>query len=160
MPVMVEHTPNEYDRESFWGPSVPAYRGPKYADDHINLKELKSDTSGEVFAVIKTSRGDAAPNNPNDPQIVVLTLQGNALWSPSAVFGTVQENHTRPILMIDEQNHELTSSPRPIVVSVPRQLCIKRVAWIRRRFQPARARHLFSWPRIQTSIMRPRPSRM
>jgi hypothetical protein len=100
-------THRDGDPDDVWGPSIPAYRGPKYADDHINLKELKSDSSGEVFAVIKTSRGDVSPNNANDPQIVVLALQGNALWGPAAVFGTVQENHTRPILMIDEQNREV-----------------------------------------------------
>ncbi|TMQ73690.1 MAG: hypothetical protein E6K81_03405, partial [Candidatus Eisenbacteria bacterium] len=64
------------------------------ADDHINLK-MSCDGSGAVYAVTKTGLTHAT-----DPLVLVLRRQAGGAWSRH-VFGTVAENHTRPILCID-----------------------------------------------------------
>ena len=92
--------------DSAWQQSRTAIAGPNYADDHINLKSLQS-VGGRVFAVVKTSLEDLPNANPNMPQIMVLARDpGTGDWS-SAVFGRISEDHTRPILMVDETNRVL-----------------------------------------------------
>jgi PKD repeat protein len=84
-----------------------ASTGPLMADDHVNLKSLQSDSEGRVFAAVKTSRNDASDGKPSDPLIELLTfkpLQGT--WS-AVTFGTVADSHTRPIVVIDEENQSL-----------------------------------------------------
>ncbi|MFY9914264.1 MAG: hypothetical protein WAK18_06340, partial [Nocardioidaceae bacterium] len=80
------------------------------ADDHINLKQITGDASGQIFAAVKTSKGDLATDAPTDPLVGVLvrTPQGNGpgLWS-FVEAGTVADNHTRPIIAIDSTNREL-----------------------------------------------------
>jgi trimeric autotransporter adhesin len=72
-----------------------ALQGPKLADDHINLK---TDSSGRVFAAVKTSKsGSSEPLN----MLLVRSTAGS--WS-SHVFGLKRDNHTRPIVLIDEAN--------------------------------------------------------
>jgi len=44
----------------------PALRGNGMADDHLNLKTLLSDTSGRVFAAVKTSLNDTS-SDPTQP---------------------------------------------------------------------------------------------
>ena len=86
-----------------WGSAVLAY-GPsdgesKDADDHISLKSLQSDSTGRVYAVIKTGKSAST-----DPQIVVLRRNfTNGNWA-AGTFGTVANNHTRPILVLDNAN--------------------------------------------------------
>ncbi len=80
------------------------------ADDHINLKQITGDTSGQIFAAVKTSKGDLATDAPTDPLVGVLvrTPQGSGpgLWE-FVEAGTVADNHTRPIIAIDQTNREL-----------------------------------------------------
>lgn len=84
----------------------PALQGPKYADDHLNIKSLQADPSGQVFAVVKTSRNDLSPSNPNDPLILLLVLQHDSSWSRHT-FSTVADNHTRPIVLLDPEHRKL-----------------------------------------------------
>jgi PKD repeat protein len=82
-----------------------ALQGPGLADDHINLK---TDATGRVFAAVKTSKSAAA-----DPLTMLLVRGPAGGWS-SAVFGRVQDHHTRPIVELDETNgvvHMLATSP-------------------------------------------------
>jgi hypothetical protein len=80
--------------------------GTNWADDHINIKQLSSDASGSVFAVLKTSLDDGPNPDPSAPQIMVLVLSSSGSWS-SHVFGTLEDDHTRPILLIDEEHRDL-----------------------------------------------------
>jgi hypothetical protein len=75
-----------------------ALSGPLAADDHINLKSIQG-AGGRVFAVVKTSKGDAAAPDPLDPQVVLLDRAGGT-WTPHT-FGTVADDHTRPIVLTD-----------------------------------------------------------
>jgi len=84
------------------------------ADDHINLKVMP-DEGGNVYAVTKTSLSSSS-----SPLIYLLKRDVNASWS-RYVFGTKADNHTRPLLLIDEEHRELyifamsfKSSPRRI----------------------------------------------
>jgi PKD repeat protein len=82
-----------------------ALQGPGLADDHINLK---TDGAGRVFAAVKTSKSASA-----DPLTMLLVRGPAGGWS-SAVFGRVQDHHTRPIVEIDEVNgivHMFATSP-------------------------------------------------
>jgi hypothetical protein len=95
------------DPESSWSASVKAFsEGKKSADDHINLKALESDPSGRVFAVTKTAFGDLASTPPTAPQIEVLVLGQDGAFRHYA-FSRVQDDQTRPILMIDETHRSL-----------------------------------------------------
>jgi len=100
--------------DSAWSVSRNAVPGPNYADDHISLRSLQADGSGRIFAAVKTSL-DSIPNpNPNAPLIMLLVRDpGTGDWSNN-VFGRVGDNHTRSIVMIDEQNnviHMFATSP-------------------------------------------------
>jgi flagellar hook capping protein FlgD/IPT/TIG domain-containing protein len=64
------------------------------SDDHLHLK-MACDASGAVYAATKTDLTGA-----NDPLIYVLRRLSNGTWSRH-VFGTKQDDHTRPILCID-----------------------------------------------------------
>jgi PKD repeat protein len=91
--------------DTSWSPSRTAIQGPSYADDHINLKSLQADASGRVFAAVKTSLNDLTNPNPNAPLIMLLSRDpATGDWS-SAVFGRVADDHTRPIVLLDETNH-------------------------------------------------------
>jgi len=75
-------------------------------DDHISLKSLEADSSGDVFAVVKTDQSSAL--------IVTLVCQNNlnsckdaADWDDYPVYTSSSEDPTRPILLIDEENREL-----------------------------------------------------
>ena len=71
------------------------------ADDHLNVKDLQTDGTGRIWAVIKTSLDNAGAAA---PQIVVLSRASGGGWS-RATFGTVGDCHTRPILMLDSTNN-------------------------------------------------------
>jgi hypothetical protein len=99
-------THNDGDPDSAWQGSV-AMQGNKYSDDHINLKSLQADSSGRVFAAVKTSVGDVANADSNAPLIDLLVLGTNGTWKQPVTFGRVKDDHTRPIVIIDEQNRNL-----------------------------------------------------
>ena len=84
----------------------PALQGPKYADDRINLKSLQADASGQVFAAVKTSLNDVNPPTSQQPLILLLILDGNGGWQ-RRTFGTVADFHTRPLVLIDNENRQL-----------------------------------------------------
>ncbi len=70
------------------------------ADDHINLKSLQSDSQGRVFAAVKTSLDGS-----NDPLVVLLVYNRSTNQWSHAVFGVVSDEHTRPIVLLDQTNN-------------------------------------------------------
>jgi PKD repeat protein len=78
--------------------------GPKQSDDHLNVKQLQTDDSGRVWAVIKTSLNDVAGAASSAPQILVVSRGSKGGWS-RATFGTIADCHTRPVLMLDSTNN-------------------------------------------------------
>jgi Ca2+-binding RTX toxin-like protein len=100
-------THTDGDADDVWQTSRTAIQGPNFADDHISLRSLQvDDVSGRVFAAIKTSLNDLPNPNPNAPLIFLMALGRDGNWT-NHVFGRVGDNHTRPIVMIDEEHRNL-----------------------------------------------------
>jgi PKD repeat protein len=68
------------------------------ADDLMNLKV---DSTGRIFAAVKTS----LTANP-DPLVMLLVRNLDDTWD-SHVFGVEQNSHTRPVVLLDEENDRL-----------------------------------------------------
>jgi PKD repeat protein len=97
------------DAATTWQPSRTAVQGSGSADDHLNLKSLQS-AGGRVFAAIKTSHGSSSA-----PLIMLLVRDPATTGWSSHVFGTVANNHTRPIVLLDETNgvvHMFATGPQ------------------------------------------------
>jgi PKD repeat protein len=98
---------HDADPDGVWQATRTAVQGPKWADDHINLKTLQGDAAGRVFAAVKTSLDDAPGTPASAPQILVLARDpADGDWS-SAPFGRISDCHTRPLLMLDSQRQVL-----------------------------------------------------
>ncbi len=70
------------------------------ADDHLNLK-ITSDNGGAIYVVTKTSLSNAT-----DPLILFLKRNAGGSWTRETVW-TKSEGHTRPILLIDDENKKV-----------------------------------------------------
>lgn len=84
--------------------SGPIYRQPNAADDHINIKSLQADPSGNLFAMVKTSF-----NNTTAPQLLLLVAKKNGSsysWN-TYVESTHNDNQTRPLLQINTSQRML-----------------------------------------------------
>jgi hypothetical protein len=80
--------------DTTWSAPEVALSGTNLADDHIHLK---TDASGKVYAVTKTSLTGSSP------LIKFLARATNGSWTNSNV-ATGTENHTRPILVLDTEH--------------------------------------------------------
>ncbi len=90
--------------DTLWTGGV-ALRQPNIADDHINLKSLQADASGNIFAMVKTSL-----NTVGDPQLLLLVAkkQATGSYSWNAYIESVREEaQTRPLLLIDTEHRQL-----------------------------------------------------
>jgi hypothetical protein len=65
-------------------------------DDHINLKSLNSNSSGQVFGVLKTGA-----TQPTDPLIILVARDMDGSFSLHA-YSTKADDDTRPVMLIDE----------------------------------------------------------
>jgi len=85
------------------------------SDDHLNLKSLQA-VGGKVYAAVKTA-ADCAPTDngcvtpdpnapPEDPLNLLLVRNQDGTFEEH-VFGRVRDKHTRPIVLIDQQNNDL-----------------------------------------------------
>lgn len=84
--------------------SAPIYRQPAIADDHINIKSLQADPSGNIFAMVKTSL-----NNGANPQLMLFVAKKNVTgysWN-TYVESTHSDNQTRPLLLINTSQRML-----------------------------------------------------
>jgi PKD repeat protein len=82
-----------------------ALSGPGLADDHMNLK---ADSSGSVYAVVKTSREVST-----DPLVLLLVRSPSGTWTSTTV-GRKSDHHTRAIVDLDEVGqtiHVFATSP-------------------------------------------------
>lgn len=84
-----------------------ALAGATLADDHVNIKQLSGDAQGRLFAAVKTSNDLEGPDA-TLVGVLVRTPGANGVGTWELVpAGTVADDHTRPIVMIDETNREL-----------------------------------------------------
>lgn len=82
-----------------WEESRTAIQGAGFADDHVNLKSLQADSSGRVYAAIKTEHTTSSA-----PLIMLLVRDPSTGDWASHVFGRVAQCHNRPIVLIDEEH--------------------------------------------------------
>jgi trimeric autotransporter adhesin len=82
-----------------------ALSGSHLADDHMNLK---TDSSGRVYAVVKTGRDVST-----DPLVLLLVRSPSGIWTSTTV-GLKGDHHTRAIVELDEVGqtiHVFATSP-------------------------------------------------
>jgi hypothetical protein len=82
-----------------------ALRQPEGADDHINIKSLQADASGNLFAMVKTSI-----NSTGNPQLYLLVgkKQSNGTYTWQSHIESMREDgQTRPVLLIDTDHRQL-----------------------------------------------------
>jgi hypothetical protein len=95
------------DPDMTWAPIESIYAPEALAcaaDDHINLKSLQSDSSGAIYAAVKTSFGDSGcGGSSSSPLIRLVVRKPNNSWTV-ATFGTVGDDHTRPLVLLDTSN--------------------------------------------------------
>jgi hypothetical protein len=84
----------------------PAIQGNKYADDHLNIKSVQADSSGQIYAAVKTSLNDVNPSNSGEPLILLLELANNGSWSRRTV-ARISDKHTRPMVLLDVENRDV-----------------------------------------------------
>jgi len=84
--------------DTTWSNAEVAVSGSNIADDHINLK---ADATGRVYAATKTSASGSS-----NPLILLNVRNAAGAWS-TVVFGTVQDNQTRPIIVLREDTRRL-----------------------------------------------------
>ena len=96
------------DADIVWGMEQVALPGPPNclegegcADDHVNLKSVQSDGTGRVVAAVKTSLSAS-----NAPLIMLLVRGTEGTWN-NYVVGRVSDGHTRPIVLLDEENDQV-----------------------------------------------------
>ena len=75
-------------------------------DDHLNIKSIDADTSGHIYAAVKTSLNDKNPTVASDPLIVIYKLNTAGGWSSTTAW-TVAQDLTRAIVVIDSQNRRV-----------------------------------------------------
>jgi len=101
-------THNDGEREDSWRPDNPV-TGAEWANDHLNLK---ADSGGRVYMTLKTRR-DRIDREPGAPYNMLWVRDQDGAWK-SDVFGTVEDSHTRALLLIDEEQrllYMLASAP-------------------------------------------------
>lgn len=82
----------------------PALRGNGQSDDHLNLKTLQADTTGRVFAAVKTSLNDISSDK-TLPQLILLVFKpGTGAFTQSTIAKT-GDCVSRPQIILDTQNN-------------------------------------------------------
>ena len=96
------HDDGNINPEAGWKlQSVPT--GTDSIEDHISIKSLKTNSSGQVFAVVKTQ-----PAGSTQALIVMVSRDVDGRFSYH-IYSTKSSNNTRPILLLDEAK---TSNPQ------------------------------------------------
>lgn len=88
-----------------WRTAEVALDGIDAADDHISVRSLNAPDGAWVYAAVKTSLDEAENRNQLSPQVLLLARSPEGTWSQHT-FGRVEDRHTRPILVLDEERRE------------------------------------------------------
>jgi len=94
------------DAATVWQETSTVVEGLDIADDHINARVLDTPKGGILFVAAKTSLDKLKPVNQLDPQLFLLELTEDGTWQ-RYLYGRVEDRHTRPILLLDDQSREL-----------------------------------------------------
>ncbi|KPV48113.1 hypothetical protein SE17_39795, partial [Kouleothrix aurantiaca] len=95
------------DADTSWQSVEQIYTAACAADDHINLKSLQSDSSGAIYAAVKTSFGDSGcGGSSSSPLLRLVVRKPNNSWQV-ATFATVGDDETRPQVLLDTSNRKV-----------------------------------------------------
>ncbi|MEO7913220.1 MAG: hypothetical protein ABIV47_26525, partial [Roseiflexaceae bacterium] len=95
------------DADNVWQPIESIYSSMCAADDHINIKSLQADTSGTLFAAVKTSFADSGCNGGSNPvQVNLVVRKPNNTWKV-VPYGYKADDHTRPVVLLDTTNRKV-----------------------------------------------------
>ena len=83
-----------------------AVKGNGQADDHLNLKSLQADSTGRVFAAVKTSL-DQVSTDPTLPQLLMLVFKPGTGAFTQTTIATLGDCVTRPQVVLDPENNLL-----------------------------------------------------
>ena len=81
-----------------------AVKGNNLADDHLNVKTLQSDSSGRVFAAIKTGLNEGSTNQSLAQLVLLVFKPATGAFSQSTI-ATVGDCVSRPQIVLDTQNN-------------------------------------------------------
>ncbi|MEA5454106.1 PKD domain-containing protein [Sinomonas sp. JGH33] len=102
-------------------PALKGQTGQAMADDHLDVKQLVADSSGRVFAAVKTSLNDTS-TDPTLPQLLLLVFRPGTGAFTSSVISTTGDCVTRPQIVLDTTNnliHEFQTAPSTSVTGCP-----------------------------------------
>ena len=102
----VTHTDGAPDTAAGWGALERPLAGTRLADDHINIKDIAADEDGRLYAAVKTSLGDD-PSDPSNGALIALVVRNGAGEWSSHTVGTVADDLTRPMVLLDETNRQI-----------------------------------------------------
>jgi hypothetical protein len=94
------------DPPDSWSATSTPLEGEQSADDHVEVASLDGPEGTTVFVVVKTSLDTLDDSHRLDPQMMLLELSPDGRWN-SHVFGLLRDQHTQPLLVIDEDAREL-----------------------------------------------------
>ena len=80
-----------------------AFKGGHSADDHLNVKTLQSDSSGRVFAAVKTGLNEASTNLTLAQLVLLVFKPGTGAFTQSTI-ATVGDCVSRPQIVLDTEN--------------------------------------------------------
>ena len=89
-----------------WTKPRAVLKGPGSADDHISARALEGPDGPTVFALVKTSGEIVTGHRPGDSQLVLLELRPDGSVG-AYQYGRIQDDVTRPLLVIDEEQRVL-----------------------------------------------------
>lgn len=81
-----------------------AIKGKGQADDHLNIKTLQADSTGRVFAAVKTSLNDTSTDK-TLPQLLLLVFKPGTGSFSQTTIATVADCVSRPQILLDTQNN-------------------------------------------------------
>ena len=93
------------DSSKDWKVEESVVQGGLVADDHVNLATAE----GLVYAATKTSVDDGQGKvvGPTQAQIILNVRSKEGVWAVYDVAPLSSENVTRPIVVLDDENHEV-----------------------------------------------------
>ena len=81
----------------------PAVQGRGQADDHLNLKALLADSTGRVYAAVKTSLDDTSSDK-TLPQLQLLVFRPGTGAFTRSTIATIGDCVSRPQILLDTTN--------------------------------------------------------
>lgn len=94
------------DPADAWSPTTTLVEGASVADDHMSARGLDGPQGATLFIMVKTSLDVLPEGDADDAQMLLLELRPDGELG-SHTYGRLEDRHTRPLLLIDEDKRDL-----------------------------------------------------